>query len=80
MTSKIWAIVGGISLVIVIIAILIGVNMYVPKSKLENNFTPVPDFLKTDSGLVNIFKGLEKHGNVPVNIENNETGKTNPFE
>lgn len=81
MKSK-WAVV---LLAVIICGLVFGIyiwkSMYVSaNSVLNSRFAPVPEVLQDGQDFTAVLQGLQTHGNVPITINSNEMGTTNPFE
>lgn len=78
--NKLTAIIIGIVLSAAVFAVLIWVNIRVPQNQLENErFVPIPQVLQEGQDFTKAVQGLQKHGSVPITVQENDTGRSNPF-
>lgn len=78
--SKLSVILIGVICITALFVILIWINIAVPSSKLVNDrFVPIPEVLQDGRDFTKAVQGLEKHGNVPITIQEGDKGRSNPF-
>ena len=78
--SKLSAILVSVILATALFVVLIWANITVPSSKLVNDrFVPIPEVLQDGRDFTKAIQGLEKHGNVPITIQEGDIGRNNPF-
>lgn len=80
MKGRAIAIISALAIVIVIMGLLLWRATSVPRQDLvDSRFVPVPEVLQGNENFAQVLQGLETHGNVPININTNDIGRSDPF-
>ncbi|HOE74820.1 MAG TPA: hypothetical protein PLX55_00680 [bacterium] len=80
MKNKILAIVLGVGIIAITVAILLWrLSVASNRSLTNKRFVPIPEVLGEGGDFATVLEGLEKNGNLPATVGAGDVGKSNPF-